>query len=66
MKNKRENPRKPHRQMNKQPKQSARRAAAAQARQTGAKVREKAAGGKTRRPETKPREGTSEKIPVAA
>ena len=32
----------------------------------GAKVREKAAGDKTLRPETKPREGTSKGIPVAA
>ena len=32
----------------------------------GAKVREKAAGDKTHRPETKPREGTSKEIPVAA
>ena len=33
---------------------------------TGAKVREKAAGDKTRRPGTKQREGTSKKGPVAA
>ena len=32
----------------------------------GTKVREKAAGDKTRRPGTKPREGTSKEIPVVA
>ena len=51
MKNKRENPREQCR---------------TEKQAMGAKVREKAAGDKTHRPETKPREGTSKEIPVAA